>query len=285
VLEVGLGGRLDATNVVSQDVSVITNIGLDHQEHLGATPEEIAFEKAGIIKEEEPVVVGPGCHYPAIRQRAGDRLIASAATGLSVRETVDGGFEFDLETPVRSYRGVRPSLAGRHQVDNAVVAIRAGECLQEAGWPVDERSIVRSIQNSFWPGRLERIQGEPPLLLDGAHNPDAARALARYLRACHPDGVCLIFGAMSGKDCHGMLEALVPCATRVILTRPDNDRAVSPAELAPLMPDADLTATLAEALSLADRLRRKGETIVVAGSLFLVGEARALVSQLTRRGT
>lgn len=285
VLEVGLGGRLDATNLVSQDVSVITNIGMDHQEHLGATPGEIAFEKAGIVKEKEPVVVGPGCHYPAILERAGDRLLEPGAAGLRVLETGDGGFEFDLETPVRSYRGIRPSLAGRHQVDNAVVAIRAGECLEAAGWPVDEDSIVESIRQSFWPGRLERIRGELPLLLDGAHNPDAARALARYLAVCHPDGVCMIFGAMSGKDCLGMLDALVPCATRVILTQPDNDRAVTPAELAPLVPDAELAATLAEALTLAERVRRKGETILVAGSLFLVGEARALVSQLTRPGT
>jgi dihydrofolate synthase/folylpolyglutamate synthase len=284
VLEVGLGGRLDATNVVSQDVSVITNIGLDHQEHLGATTAEIAFEKAGIIKESEPVVVGPRCRYPAIRDRAGDRLIEAGPPGLRVREIGDGSFEFDLATPVRLYRGIRPSLAGRHQVENAVVAIRAGECLEAAGWPIDADSIVSSIQSSFWPGRLERVSGDLPLLLDGAHNPDAARALAGYLDDCHPEGVCLIFGAMSGKDCPGILLPLVPCATRVILTKPDNDRAIEPAELAPLVPGAEVTRSLAEALSLAERVRRRGETVLVAGSLFLVGEARSLVSSVSRPG-
>lgn len=278
VLEVGLGGRLDATNVVSQDVSVITSIGLDHQEHLGATHEEIAFEKAGIIKQCEPVVTGPRCDFAAIRKKAGNRLIETRTEGIPVRELGDGYFDFDLTTAVREYRGVRPSLAGRHQVENAAVAINAAECMERLGWPVSGSSIVRSLETSFWPGRLERISVDPPILIDGAHNPDAAQALARHLGQYHSQGVSLIFGAMSGKDCRGMLEVLRPHCSTLILTKPSNDRAIHPSELSYLAPTAPVTESLGDALNLALRGRLSGETIVIAGTLYLVGEARALLA-------
>ena len=278
VLEVGLGGRLDATNVVSQDVSVITNIGLDHQEHLGETLDAIAFEKAGIIKDREPVVIGPRCDAAVIRQKAGDRLIETRPLEPALVELGAGFFELDLETPVRRYRGVRPSLAGRHQIENAVLAIRAGECLEQLGWPIDESSIIASIQTSCWPGRLERFPGDPPFLLDGAHNPDAARALSQYLGSYHPRGVCLVFGAMSGKDCRAMLEVLAPHASTLILTRPRSERAASPAELAQLAGrPARVTDSVEEALRLARDVRRPEETVLVTGSLFVVGEARTLL--------
>ena len=278
VLEVGLGGRLDATNAVRQDVSVITNIGLDHQEYLGATLGEIAFEKAGIIKQHEPVVVGPRCDYAVIRKRAGGRLIEALLPVTEVRERGDGFFEFDMETPVRRYQSVRPSLAGRHQIENAVVAIRAAECLEQAGWPIDAPSIATSIDTAFWPGRLEWVDCDPPVLLDGAHNPDAARALADYLGSYRPRGVVMVFGAMTGKNCRAMLETLAPHASTLILTRPVNDRAVSPADLAHLVPGALVTGSVGEALALARVRRRSGEAILVTGSLFLVGEARALLA-------
>src|SRR5262245_9621394 len=131
ILEVGLGGRLDATNIVDQDVSVITSIGLDHQEFLGTTIEEIAAEKAGIIKAHEPVVIGPAADLPAIRQRAGSRLIKARADDL------------------QKYQGLRPQLAGRHQIENAAVAVRAAECLG-----VPEADIVRGVTSATWPGRL-----------------------------------------------------------------------------------------------------------------------------------
>jgi dihydrofolate synthase/folylpolyglutamate synthase len=278
VLEVGMGGRLDATNLVRQDVSVITNIGLDHQEHLGIEPEAIAGEKAGIIKDREPVIVGPRCEFPVIRDRARDRLVRAGLPAGPVRELGDGYYEFDLETPVRRYRAVRPGLRGRHQIENAVVAIRAGEALEAAGWPVDETSIARSITTSIWPGRLERLSDSPPVLLDGAHNVDAANALAEYLGAYHPKGVTMVYGAMTGKDWGGMLRVLAPHASTVILTRPDNERAVGPGELAGALDRAIVAPDSSEALATAFRLRGEGEAVLVTGSLYLVGEVRAMLA-------
>ena len=148
VLEVGLGGRLDATNVVSQDVSVITSLGLDHQEHLGETLEEIAFEKAGIIKDSEPVVIGPGCDLPAVRERAGERIVDAGALrarvggvhGEDSPEGERGCFEIQLTTELRRYARLRPRMAGRHQIENLKVAVRAAECLEACGWPLDASS-------------------------------------------------------------------------------------------------------------------------------------------------
>src|SRR5262245_6063206 len=163
VLEVGLGGRLDATNIVEQDVSVITSIGMDHQEFLGSTIEQIAAEKAGIIKDKEPVVIGPSADLGPIREKAGARIVRATKSDLS------------------RYPDLRPRLLGRHQTENIAVAIRAAECLR-----VPSSDIVRGVNTAVWPGRLERIGR---FLLDGAHNVPAATALAAFLEEFHPEGV------------------------------------------------------------------------------------------------
>jgi len=278
VLEVGLGGRLDATNVVSQDVSVITNIGLDHEEHLGATVEAIAFEKAGIIGAREAVVVGPRCEYPIIRERAGERLVRALPSEATVRDCGGGFFEFDLPGPRGDFCGIRPSLPGRHQIENAVVAIRAAECLREAGWPIDNASIAHGLSSARWPGRLELVPGDPPILLDGAHNPDAAHTLAAYLREVYPEGVSMVFGVVAGKDWARMLEILAPHATTLILTRPASDRAVDPHEISRLIGGAPVAPDVGEAIRLARARCRPGSPVLVTGSLYLVGEARGLVT-------
>src|SRR6185503_11071270 len=205
VLEVGLGGRLDATNVVRQDVSVITSIGLDHQEFLGNTLEQIAVEKAGIIKTSEPVVIGPEAEYDIIRQHAAGRLYATKHLQREVRALGGGHFELDVTTPIRQYRGLRPALAGRHQLDNVVVAIRVAECLK-----LSREQIVQGVNNAVWPGRLETIAGHPSFLLDGAHNDMAMQALCAALAEFHPEGVRLIFACMADKDYRGMLNRLQP---------------------------------------------------------------------------
>ena len=161
VLEVGLGGRLDATNIVRQKVSVITSIGLDHEQFLGTTLEEIAAEKAGIIKGGEPVVVGPAVEYAVVSERAGRHLIATRDVWRQARPLGGGYFELDVRTPVREYKSLRPALAGRHQLENAVVAIRAAECLE-----LGEEAIRDGIDSAAWPGRLQRVGDRPGFFLE-----------------------------------------------------------------------------------------------------------------------
>jgi dihydrofolate synthase/folylpolyglutamate synthase len=277
VLEVGLGGRLDATNIVRQDVSVITSLGLDHQEHLGTTLEEIAYEKGGIIKESEPVVVGAGCDLPAIRDRAGDRIIHADALEARVAPLGAGYFQVDLTGGTRSYAGLRPRMAGRHQIENLKVAVRAAECLEACGWPLDATSIERGVNTATAPGRMERLELTPAFVLDGGHNVAAARALRRFLDEYHPEGVSLVFGSMQEKDSLGILSELLPSVSELILTHPSNERAADPALLAPFFPGAIVTRSVPEAIRLVRGDGKRRNTVVVTGSLYLVGEVRALL--------
>jgi dihydrofolate synthase/folylpolyglutamate synthase len=252
VLEVGLGGRLDATNIVEQDVSVITSIGIDHQEYLGDTIEQIAAEKAGIIKGAEPVVVGSTANLPVIRAKAGDRLIVAKQN--------------DLER----YPNLRPQLLGRHQTENIAVAVRAAECLG-----VSEAEIVRGVNSTTWPGRLERIGR---FLLDGAHNVPAARALASFLEESHPEKVWIIFGAMADKQYEEMIAILRPHAEQFVFTKPHSSRAKEPLDLQKLVTGSLAASTLAEAIHLAGHHAPSNATILICGSLYLIGEARQLVT-------
>ncbi len=277
VIEVGLGGRLDATNIVAQDVSVITSIGMDHQEYLGTTLDAIAAEKAGIIKDSEPVVVGKACDYDSIRKRAATRLIEAGNLSPTVRELGAGLFDVDIQTEKRLYSGLQPLIAGRHQIDNLCVALCAAEAIEAAGWPVDTASVRNAINTARWPGRLEVFDGRPSFILDGAHNVDAVRAIARYLGEYHPDGVTLVFGSMAEKDYREMLEILVPHARHVVLTRPRNERAVDPAHLQSILPWAVAVPSLRDAFEHV-RAHHSDDTVLVVGSLYLAGEARSLLT-------
>jgi dihydrofolate synthase / folylpolyglutamate synthase len=251
VLEVGLGGRLDATNIVEQQVSVITSIGMDHQEFLGDSIEAIAAEKAGIIKGKEPVVIGPSADLPPIRERGGARLVRAV----------------DLD--FGKYPELRPRLPGRHQMENIAVAIRAAECLG-----VSQDDIVCGVNSATWPGRLERIGR---FLLDGAHNIDGARALARFLEEFHPEGVWIIFGAMADKQYEEMINVLKPHARRFVFTKPQNNRAKDPIDLQAFAPDSHAENALADAISYAQKNAPPGSTILICGSLYLIGEARSML--------
>jgi len=275
VLEVGLGGRLDATNVVRQDVSVITSIGLDHQEFLGSTLEQIASEKAGIIKNGEPVVIGPDAELDPICQQAGERLFRTKHIQRSERPLGNGRFEIDVVTPIRQYKGLRPQLAGRHQLDNVVIAIRAAECVK-----VSREHIEHGVNTAVWPGRLETIAGKPSFLLDGAHNEMAARALAVFLGEFHPDGVRMIFGCMRDKNYEEMLKVLQPYTREIIFTKPmqaKNARSLEPSKLQELVPQALVKPSLQEAIDHVRATASPDETVLICGSLYLVGEARAIL--------
>jgi dihydrofolate synthase/folylpolyglutamate synthase len=273
VLEVGLGGRLDATNVVRQDVSVITSIGLDHQEFLGSTIDAIAAEKAGIIKDHEPVVVGPEAELTPITEHAGKRLVTTRQVERTVRSLGQGRLELDIVTPVRRYSGLRPQMLGRHQIDNIVIAIRAAECL---GLP--QMDIEMGVNTAIWPGRLQRIPGSPALLLDGAHNPAAAKALAAFLKEFYPEGVCMIFACMSDKAYPEMLPLLQPHARPMIFTRAQSSRSADPVQLQTLVPRSQVQPNLEAAIRDARARSTPEGTILICGSLYLVGEAQAILA-------
>jgi dihydrofolate synthase / folylpolyglutamate synthase len=270
VLEVGLGGRLDATNIVRQSVSVITSIGFDHQQFLGNTLDEIAGEKAGIIKGHEPVVVGRDVDYAVVRERAGRNLIATAGVPHRMRHLGKGQFECDVQTPVRTYFSLRPKLAGRHQVENAVIAIRAAECLD-----LDADRIRYGVENAVWPGRLERFDGQPAFLLDGAHNVHAVRALGTFLAEFLSNGVWMIFGAMADKQYPEMIDLLVPRVRQWIFTRPQSPRAKDPAEMSRLIPGSVVCDDIRASIAYARQHAPQGTTVVICGTLYLVGEARS----------
>lgn len=267
-----MGGRLDATNVVKQDVSVITSIGLDHQKFLGDTLEQIAAEKAGIIKSSEPVVIGPDAEFDVIREHAGNRLYMTQHLVREARPVGGGHFELDVTTPIRQYKNLRPALAGRHQLDNVIIAIRAAECLR-----LSREDIESGVNTATWPGRLERIPGTPAFLLDGAHNEMAMRALCSTLAEFYPSGVPMIFGCMADKTYEVMLAQLRPLVRTMIFTKVEGGRAKDPQELQSLWPGSLVAATPREAIALARLHATPAETVVVCGSLYLIGEVRSVL--------
>ncbi|HEX9185510.1 MAG TPA: cyanophycin synthetase, partial [Vicinamibacteria bacterium] len=296
VLEVGLGGRLDATNVAEPVASAIVSIDYDHEVYLGRTLDAIAREKAGVMRKGRATVVGPLA--PEARRAV---LESARARGARLVEAWRGVRpprsesrvpsavtpSFDLQTPSGRYAGLRP-LPGEHQRDNLLVAVRLLEEAQREGLPVDRRRLPEAVAAVRWPGRLQRVPGRPPILLDGAHNAAGARALAAHLRGGPP--LVLLFGAMSDKDIPALAGALFPLAAEVVLTRPRIDRAATPDEIArrasPFADRAHRRPGVARALALARRLARAhGETtmVVVAGSLYLVGAVTAILGREPRR--
>lgn len=285
VLEVGMGGRLDATNVADPLASAIVSIDLDHQFFLGTTLAAISREKAGVLRPGRSTVLGPlsAEARAVIEERAaaiGARLV-DATAGVERTLLRDG---LGLRTPRGAYGDLRP-LAGAHQADNLVVAVRLLEEAQRAGLGVDLGRLPAGIARTRWPGRLEWVPGDPPLLLDGAHNPAAARALADHLRTLGP--FVLLFGVMADKDVAELARILFPLARSVVLTAPRVGRAASPEEIArragSWAAGAQREPDSGKALALARRLAPRGRPVVVAGSLYLVGEVAARLGR-GRRG-
>jgi dihydrofolate synthase / folylpolyglutamate synthase len=264
VVEVGLGGRLDSTNVVEPILSVITPIDFDHEAYLGHTIEAIAGEKAGILKPGIPAVFAPQ------RPEAAKVLDARAAE-LHVPVTHAGEFEIrDLHIDARGSRfsGTICPLAGEHQVDNAVTAALA---LRVLGVSPD------GIKDARWPGRIEHVSPNPDIILDGAHNPAGARALARYLERFYGHRrIWLIYGAMRDKAIDEVAGILFPIATELILTAPNTSRALRPAALAEFAGRGHIEPTVDAAIEYARRHASDEDVIVITGSLFVVGEARKL---------
>jgi dihydrofolate synthase/folylpolyglutamate synthase len=269
-----MGARLDATNVCRPLASAIVTVDLDHEAHLGSTLAAIAREKAGVLRRGRVTVLGrmarPARHTVEKAARTAHGRLRDAWRGVRVEEVAD---RLNVSTPWGVYRGLRP-LPGTHQKGNLLVALCLLEEASRAGLAFDLAAAVTGFEKTSWPGRLQWIPGQPPLLLDGAHNPAGARALARSLRACGP--FTLLFGAMADKNLKQMARILFPLAHAVVLTRAPGERAAEPETIARMAGNAGhgafLRRDLGEALALARRLAPPGGPVVVAGSLYLVGE-------------
>jgi dihydrofolate synthase/folylpolyglutamate synthase len=290
ILETGLGGRLDSTTAAKADVCGITQIAFDHEEYLGDTIESIAAEKSAIIRPGVKIVVAPQTPevLAVILKRCEEvgvtPLIDSCAT--TVREVdMQGRFRATFETASAVYDKLWLGLRGRHQIENASVAIVLAEVLRSIGFQIDISAIVRGILTANHPGRLELIPGEPSVLLDGAHNPAGARALRSFLNEFAQRPLTLVFGAMRDKRLEQIAEELFPIADELILTPIRNPRAASTEALLEIakrfaVHQPRIAASSVEALELAlDKTTKRG-MVCVTGSLYLIGEVRERALQI-----
>jgi len=282
VLEVGLGGRLDATNIVTPIATAITSIDFDHQVQLGETIEAIAREKAGIIKQGVPVVCGPlapaaGAVIGEISNARGAKLIEALEEVRIARN--EQSSSVDVRSRKRALEEVTLALSGRHRLDNAAVAVALLDELANQGISVTDGAVRTGLTEAKWPGRLERFtRGRTEILLDAAHNPAGARALASHLQEIGWSRVTLVFGAMRDKDVRHMLDALAPFCEAIVCTTAPSPRALSAFDLAalarPLGPTVEAIADPAAALARALEI---GRPIVSAGSIFLIGPLRDIL--------
>ena len=267
VIETGLGGRLDATNVIHPAVTAITAIDFDHEAYLGHTIEAIAGEKAGILKPGVPAVF-------AGQRPDAEKVLEARAKELGVRVARASEFEIrDLQLDARgcSFNGLRCPLAGEHQVDNATTAVLV---LRELG--VEPEGIA----DARWPGRLECVAPNPDVILDGAHNPAGARALRRYLERFYAGRkLWMIYGAMRDKAVEEIAEILFPLAQELILTAPDAPRALRPEALRELAGRGRAARDFPVAMEMVSAGVAADDVVVVTGSLFLIGEARLTYSK------
>jgi dihydrofolate synthase/folylpolyglutamate synthase len=289
VLEVGLGGRLDSTNVIDPLLSIITNIDKDHVEQLGRSLLKIAGEKAGIIKKGRPLITG-ATQPQVLRlfsktcQRMGSPYFR---VGRDFRYdwTEDGNFNY--EGLHRKLWNIHLNLLGFHQMMNATTALGAMEILEELGYTVSTDAMVEGLKEVDWPGRLEVVSSSPRVVVDGAHNPAGALVLRAALEnEFEYDRLVLLVGMMKDKDAKGFLKILAPLADRIILSKPRTDRAASPSILLDLLgrngKKAEIIEGIKEAIEKGLSLTREGDLLCVTGSLYTVGEAKGL---FVSRGT
>jgi dihydrofolate synthase/folylpolyglutamate synthase len=277
VIEVGLGGRFDATNVITPMVSVLTNVELDHTDLLGETLEQIAWEKAGIAKRGVPLVTGE--RKPNALEVIARECAAVGAPLIPARQRArrtDFTWEYQ-EFEVWGEGKVRMKPLGGYQRENLNVALEALEVLRQS-LEIPHEALVRGLEQASWPGRFEVVQREPYIILDGAHNPHAARALREDVRryreryALHKSA--LLFGVLRDKAYQTMAEILFPDFDEIVLVKPDSPRALEPRALLSWAPAAKICDTISEGLDVA---RASGaELICVTGSLYVIGAAKRL---------
>ena len=300
LIEVGLGGRLDSTNVVEPLADIITNVGLDHTEYLGNNITDIAREKAGIIKDGVPVITG-----------------AEGIAGMVVKEVAEHrnspvyelGRDFSCKKKkeqVMAYQGLSRhfedifiNLQGDHQFINAAMALCTTEVISPLGFHVSDESIYLGMSRVQWHGRLETVREKPTIILDGAHNPGGMRVLSEFFRTHHTEKKkILVFGVMKDKEYKKMLEEIAPLMDLVIITKPDMERALSPDVLKTLMQSSELskgtasttqplnhlnvlyTQDVKSALEKAKDAAGDNDLILITGSLYTIGEAKQIIREI-----
>ncbi len=282
VLETGMGGRYDATNVVQPKVAVISNINMEHQQYLGNTLADIAREKAGIIKQGAGVVTGARQEtaLQVIEQTAAEKGVALYRLGkeLRIRRVKEGGFTYTGVN--RRWSKLKIGLIGDHQFSNAALTLGALELLLDQGLKLPDEAIYTGLASARWPGRLEVVSKKPLVLLDGAHNPSAMKTLTRFLRRLnHPGRLIMVVGILEDKAWRPMLREVAGIADRIILTKPQYERAADPLKLASfvrtLTKNVIVTSHLPDALSVAFEEAGPADTVCITGSLYTVGDAKA----------
>lgn len=286
VIETGMGGRLDATNIVRPVVSIISNLSLEHQDYLGNTLAQIAAEKGGIIKNGVPVVTGvrQAGALSVLNDIAAAKSAPVLRLGKDFRVRRKSGNFFTYFGMQNRWPDMQTRLMGRHQVDNAAISLAACELLNRSGASISEENCRQGLLSLHWPGRLEIVSESPRIILDGAHNLVAAQNLAAFLaRETDKRPITMVIGILDDKPYKAMLSALVPVTQKVIFTRPKIDRGLPPetlyAEAKQYGKEMTLLPDVQQAVQQAVNQAAPGDIICVAGSLYVVGEARTSLSQ------
>ena len=292
VLEVGLGGRYDATNIVKSPlVSILVSISLDHIGILGDTLGKIAYEKAGIIKENGTAVVykqkeEAEAVIKDVCKEMNAKYIETDFTDIKIKKSDVFSQVFDCKILGEELTDMEIGLIGDHQVNNAVVALTALKVLRdEKNVVIDEESIRRGLLNTKWPGRIEKIMEKPTFIIDGAHNEDGAKSLSNALEK-HFKGkkVTLLIGMLRDKDIDGVLEILMDKFDKVVTTTPDNDRAITCEELKEKIQkhidNVVAIPSIDDAVKYTVENAKEDEIIISAGSLYMIGHVRQLVREV-----
>ncbi|MBI9075574.1 MAG: bifunctional folylpolyglutamate synthase/dihydrofolate synthase [Desulfatibacillum sp.] len=281
VMETGMGGRLDATNILKPEVCIITNVSVEHEMYLGSTIAEIAMEKGGIIKESTPVVTG-------VRQPTAIKMVDKIAKNKSAplylmgrdfktRRLPGGGFSFYGQDA--TWKRLNCLLKGEYQIPNASLALAGCQVLITRGAKINEEHVRTGLEQVKWPGRLETVLESPMVILDGAHNLAAMKVLTKYLSGAFADRkITVITGFLDDKPYKRMLPMLDALADKMILTRPQINRAMEPEALAVLLPESQgrivTQPSVEKAVQYALDHANQSDVIVIAGSLYIVGEAK-----------
>jgi dihydrofolate synthase / folylpolyglutamate synthase len=290
VMEAGMGGRSDATAAFSGEMTVLTPIALDHTEYLGATLEDIAREKAGIIKPGSLVVSAdqPDAVRIAVegQSRAGKCILKMLDKDFSIGWNPDGTLNYRGMS--RTLTQLTSGMAGRYQSRNAAVALAAAETLEAVGMVISPSAFNEGIASAYWPGRMELVPGTPPLLLDGAHNPAGASALAEALQEYSYSRLLLVTGVCDDKDIGGIYEPLVPLVDGIYTVTPAIERALKDEDLSHFFHRRGIVSqscgSVVAGICKARSEAAEGDLILVCGSLFVVGEVKAWLEQVNYTG-